>query len=92
MENRPGPEAGISGNENMGNLIFDEAAHRYTLDGRELPGVTTALKDVGLIDDRWFDEWSATKGKFVHQACAMVDDGTQEEDALDPAIKGYVEA
>lgn len=52
----------------MTALQFDEATHRYTLEGRELISVTTVLREVGLIDDRWFTEDSARRGTAVHAA------------------------
>ena len=49
-------------------LQFDDVAHRYTLDGRELISVTTALGDAGLIDRQWFNDGAAERGTKVHAA------------------------
>lgn len=75
-------------------LIFDEAAHTYTLGDRQLPSVTTILKDVGLLGDmpKFSDDYSMTRGSFVHKACEMVDLDTLDEEQLDPALVGYVAA
>lgn len=73
-------------------LCFDRENHRYSVDGIELPSVTTILRDCGLVDSRYFDEYSATRGSAVHLACAYFDMGDLDESSLDPAIVGYVEA
>jgi hypothetical protein len=49
-------------------LRFDARTHRYTLGTRELPSVTTILKDAGLTDETWFTEESAARGTAIHQA------------------------
>jgi hypothetical protein len=76
----------------METLTFNEAAHSYKLGSRELPSVTTILKDVGLIDATHFNDYAMTRGTFVHQACEMVDLDTLDEEQLDPALVGYVAA
>lgn len=35
-------------------LKFDPAEHKYTFNGNELTSVTTMLKEVGIIDDRFY--------------------------------------
>ena len=49
-------------------LTFDAAEHRYYLGTRELPSVTSILKDVGLVDDTWFTEEAAERGTAIHLA------------------------
>lgn len=81
----------------MSALQFDEAAHRYTLDGEVLPSVTTLLKP--LYDfSRITPEILAAKaalGTSVHRACELLDndDLDQETDegkaGLAP-IAGYL--
>lgn len=74
------------------NLLFDESAHRYTLDGRELPSVTTVLSI--LEDWRGVDPGvlarAAEFGTHVHQACALANAGTLDEATLDPALAPYL--
>lgn len=58
-------------------LEFDPVAHRYTLDGRELPSVTQILGR--------YEDWSAippgireaalARGRRIHAACALMLDG-----------------
>lgn len=75
-------------------LTFDETAHRYTLDGRELPSVTRVLRDAGLIDCSapWFTEAVRDRGTFVHQAIALLVEGDLDWDTLDPGLVPYVQA
>lgn len=73
-------------------LTFDEDAHRYTLHGRELMSVTTALKLAGLIDDRWYYDQAATRGTYVHQALEWLDRGELDETSIDPQLAGYIQA
>lgn len=58
--------------------------------GAEVPGVTSILRAAGLIDDRFFDEYSRDRGSLVHQACAMYDRDDLDMDALDPVLAPYV--
>ena len=55
------------------------------------PGVTSILTDVGLIDSKWFDEYSRDRGSLVHQACALYDHGVLNMDTLDPVLLPYVQ-
>lgn len=74
-------------------IDFIAAEHRYILDGeREIPSVTTILKEQGLIDDRWFTDDARLRGDYVHLACRMLDDDELAEESLDPGILPYVEA
>lgn len=70
-------------------LVLD-AAHRYWLLGRELIGVTAALKAADLIDTEWFTPEATLRGTYVHEACAMLDDDAL--DFIDPAYAPYVDA
>jgi hypothetical protein len=62
----------------------------YDLNGVRYARVTNVLKSVGIIDPRWFDEYAALRGTYVHMACAMHDSGTLDHDSLDPQLIGYV--
>lgn len=76
-------------------LQFDESAHRYTLDGMELPSVTHILDDV-------FDEYRSIdaetlrraqeRGTAVHRACELYDKDQLDFSSLDPTIAPYLEA
>ncbi|NIQ00988.1 MAG: hypothetical protein GWM98_11665 [Nitrospinaceae bacterium] len=76
-------------------LTFSEPEHRYELDGKYIPSVTTILDDVGLktfpdfVQDR---EWYADRGTKVHKACHLFDIGKLVPESVDPAITGYLKA
>lgn len=71
-------------------LRFDADEHRYWLDGRELPSVTTVLKSVGIIDpSKYAGGDAALRGTYVHEALSMVDLDTA---ALDERLRGFVAA
>lgn len=71
-------------------LAFDEAAHRYTLDGRELIGVTSALSAAGFIDSRWHTDEAAMRGSYVHAAIALLHEDDLDVASLDEQIGPYV--
>ncbi|MBU1082470.1 MAG: hypothetical protein KKB59_18435, partial [Spirochaetes bacterium] len=72
-------------------VVFTEEGHIYTLDGSRLPSVTGILKAEGFIDDRFYDEYSRTRGTYVHKATHLDDTGELDEETLDPVIAPYVE-
>ena len=74
-------------------LEFDEEAHIYKLDGREIPSVTTILTDVGLYPSFEFVKpWYAERGTMTHRACHLLDMGTLLESSVDERIKGFVDS
>ena len=73
-------------------LLFDPTTHTYTYNGQRMISVTEAIKAVGLIDDRWFTEEATWRGSVVHRVCELDDLGTLDEDSVDPAAQGYLEA
>lgn len=73
-------------------LQFDEAAHRYTFEGRELISVTQALTEAGFIDGRWYTEEAAQRGTDVHTAVQLHHAGTLDDDSLDVTLRPFVAA
>lgn len=72
-------------------LQFDEAAHRYTLGGRELLSVTQALQEGGLIDKQWYTDESADRGTRVHAAVqAFHQDGAVPDDHTASFFDAYL--
>lgn len=67
-------------------LLFDEAAHRYTVGGERRVSVTTLLSDLGLVDDRFFSEQAAKRGSAVHAAIEMNDEDDLDESSLTPVV------
>lgn len=53
-------------------LSFDEATHRYVLDGIELISVTTALQAAALVDLTFATEASRALGLRVHAAIELL--------------------
>jgi hypothetical protein len=64
----------------MGEVIFREDGHRYFLDGKEYPSVTTILKHFGLSDlsmvNKTILEESAEFGKNFHATAALYEEGS----------------
>lgn len=80
-------------------LVFDPVEHRYFLDGRELPGITRVLRDVGIgplpqSEIRVADSfaYAAERGKAVHEATALDDRGELDEESVDPVVRPYLDA
>jgi|SRR5690606_9702692 len=77
-----------------GGLLFDEAAHRYTLDGRPVPGVTTVLKLVSGADYAGVDPdvlaRAAARGTAVHRMVELDGQGILDEDSLDDELRPYL--
>lgn len=74
------------------NLALDPASHTYTLDGKELPGVTQVLSAEGFIDQAWFTEYGRDRGTKVHQTIEFYDADELDEDSLDAVLRPYLEA
>lgn len=70
-------------------LQFDAALHRYTLDGRELPSVTTILREAGLIDGSFWTDEARLRGEYLHAAIALHNEGDLDINALDPKLVPY---
>jgi hypothetical protein len=76
----------------MEELRFDPAEHKYFVGKREVPSVTTILKEEGFIDSAWFTESGRQRGSYVHLAVHYHDMNELDEDSLDDTIRPYVEA
>ena len=79
-----------------GELLFDEAEHRYTVDGRIIPSVTTIISAVGLYEfDFVSDETlavAAERGRHVHTMIEWYEQGQLDEGSIDPELFGYFQA
>ena len=78
----------------MTMLTFDEATHTYCWDGKRVPGVTTILQALHNFDGvpAGLLAIAQERGTAVHLACEYLDQGMLDEDSIDPAIAGYVNA
>lgn len=75
-------------------LTFEPETHTYRLDGKVIPSVTQVLRGAGIIHVSDFCT-GPERGSLVHHACALLDQGRDEElQALDglPEILPYLEA
>lgn len=82
----------------MTGLTFDAIPHRYTLDGVVVPGVTSILQDMNVIDfsgiPAWRLEAAKYRGTIVHEALHAANDGDLDVDQFRedfPAYTGYLE-
>lgn len=73
-------------------MITLDANHVYRDAGKVIPGVTSILREAGLIDTAWFNEYSRLRGELVHQACALYDRDDLDMDTLDPVLTPFVNA
>ena len=73
-------------------FTFDSDSHRYELNGKELPSVTQVLREAGLIDEQWYNDFSRDRGSVVHLATEFLDDDQLDEDSVDERIKPYLDA
>ena len=73
-------------------FTFDQNEHRYFLDGVEIPGVTSILKEAGLC--RSYDGFheAQLRGLHVHTACEWLDLNDLDWASVYPQWVGYVRA
>lgn len=73
-------------------VVLEPESHRYTLDGKPLPGVSEVLGLLGLVDAQWYTEWSRTRGTAVHLALRFYLENDLDWKSIDPRIQGYVQS
>lgn len=73
-------------------LQFDADLHRYTVEGRDIPSVTTVLKDAGLVSYEFCTEFARERGSAAHKAIHFDMEGDLDEATLHPILVGYVHA
>jgi len=68
--------------------------HIYLLDDKPLDGVTSVIREAGLMPSyKPKDlEWYLAKGTAIHKATELFDKGTLDESTVDPRIIGYLES
>lgn len=65
---------------NKSSVVFDSQNHTYTLDGRQLSGITSLL-DRQLFKDKYSGipeeilKKAADRGTYIHQCCELIDEG-----------------
>jgi hypothetical protein len=72
-------------------LTYEEVGHRYFLDGRQIPGITSVLADLGYngAGAAFFTENSRSRGTAVHAICAAVDTYAPEAVHLEDALSVF---
>ena len=73
-------------------ITFREEDHTYWDGTINYPSVTTILQEMGFVDSTWFDEYSRTRGTYVHKAVELYNKGELLEDDLDERLAPYLDA
>lgn len=77
-------------------LVFDPVKHIYFLDGKYIPGVSSILKNAGLVDLSGIPqdvlERARDFGVAVHKACELEDLGTLDIESLSDPVIPHLEA
>jgi hypothetical protein len=73
-------------------IDFDEAAHRYVVDGAEYPSVTQILAAAGLTDWTWCREWARERGSLVHKAIHLALTTGLDWSSVNDAFHPYISA
>lgn len=77
-------------------LEFDEATHRYFVDGCEFHSITTVIDALGLVDFSAIPqsdlEFYKARGTALHQAAWFSDDGDLNEETIDPVVRPRLDA
>lgn len=79
----------------MGAMLqFDDAAHRYTVDGVAVPGVTSVLSWLSGYDKvpGGYLEPAAFRGTWVHRATELVDEDDLDWSTVPAEFKPYIDA
>lgn len=71
----------------MTGLEYRETDHTYWLDGKQLPGATRILADLGAYPGSgFFTENSRVRGQMAHLACQLADAHCPKAATLDDAL------
>jgi len=75
-------------------LLFDEENHRYYLDSRPLPGVTSVLNGAAAYAGVSPDvlEEASRRGTYIHQCCEMLVWGSLDLDSVPDHLRAYIHA
>jgi hypothetical protein len=71
---------------------YSDTQHRYFVDGRELPSVTTVLDSAGKISPFCKDEEARFRGSKVHEICAVDDMIRYDMRKVPIDLRGYLRA
>lgn len=76
----------------MTDFGYDPVTHTYTINDREVPSVTQVLVEAGIINTKWYTEWSRHRGSTVHKCLEFSVKGTLDLHTVDDRIAGYLDA
>lgn len=76
----------------MNEIKYNDSDHTYWVGNVRLPSVTEILQDEGFINNTWYDEWSCTRGTYVHRAIELYNSGALLESDLDERLVPYLDA
>ena len=71
---------------------FNEEKHEYSYGGKQLPSVTTVIKEVLNITYPEYAIYHATRGTFVHKAIELWFKGVLDFKTIDEAVKPYLDS
>ena len=74
------------------DFVFDRGKHLFIVNNEVWPSITQVLRAAGMIDDRWFDDYSALRGTYVHKICELDLADNLNESTIDDKLLGYYEA
>lgn len=74
-------------------IILEPESHTYTVNGRPAVSVSRVLEQIDMLQGipREYLERAAHFGKHVHLACHLYDADELDLNALDPALRPYLE-
>lgn len=69
-------------------LEYRDSDHTYWLDGKQIPGITRILADLGCYPGSGFyTENSRVRGQMAHLACQLADQHCRDAKTLDDALE-----
>lgn len=72
-----------------GIVLLNEVDHSYTIDGKPAPGVTSVIKEAGLADFRWVDDYYRERGSRAHKAMHFVGEHDLHLGSCPDEVVGY---
>ena len=71
---------------------FNEEKHEYSYGGKQLPSVTTVIKEVLNIEYPDYAIYHATRGTYVHKAIELYLKNNLDFGSIDETIKPYLDS
>lgn len=76
----------------MTELTLNKETHTYTVGKAVIPSVTQILAATRFFDQRFYTEYAATRGSYIHKATELYDRRELDEETLDDELRGYLAA